>query len=88
MVEHILEHLPNGAHVVIGSRATVPLQLARLKAHGLLAEIGKEELRFNATEIAGFIALEKGGCRQGSRPLPRWRKKRRGGGRPAVALNG
>jgi ATP/maltotriose-dependent transcriptional regulator MalT/AraC-like DNA-binding protein len=61
VLEVLLRYLSPGVHVVIAGRATPPLPLARLRADGLLTEIGLEELKFNRAEIAALLALEKGG---------------------------
>jgi LuxR family maltose regulon positive regulatory protein len=50
-----LEHLPPTLHLVMTTRADPPLPLARLRAHGQLAEIRADDLRFSGTETALFL---------------------------------
>jgi LuxR family maltose regulon positive regulatory protein len=54
-LNHLLEHLPERAHLVIASRADPPLPLARLRARGELAEIRAADLRFTAEEAAEYL---------------------------------
>src|ERR1022692_4214457 len=51
----LLDHLPQGLHVVIASRADPALPLARWRAGGELAEIRAAELRFIADEAAAYL---------------------------------
>jgi LuxR family transcriptional regulator, maltose regulon positive regulatory protein len=51
----LLEHLPQGLHPVLASRADPPLALARLRARGQLAELRAAELRFTAGEAAALL---------------------------------
>lgn len=51
----LLEHLPPGLHLVLASRADPPLQLARLRARGQLAEVRATDLRFTVEEAAALV---------------------------------
>ena len=51
----LLERLPPGLRVVVASRADPPLPLARLRAHGQLAELREPDLRFTLEETAAFL---------------------------------
>jgi LuxR family transcriptional regulator, maltose regulon positive regulatory protein len=50
----LLEHRPPALRLVLASRADPPLPLARLRAHGQLAELRAADLRFT-TEEAGAL---------------------------------
>jgi LuxR family maltose regulon positive regulatory protein len=52
----LVEHLPPGAHLVIGSRSEPPLPLARLRVRGELTELRGADLRFTPAEAAAFLA--------------------------------
>jgi LuxR family transcriptional regulator, maltose regulon positive regulatory protein len=54
-VSLLLEHLPDGAHLVISSRVDPPLSLARLRAGGQMVELGAAELAFTREEAAAFL---------------------------------
>ena len=51
----LIEHLPTQMHLVITSREDPPLPLARLRARDQLTELRASDLRFTATEAAGFL---------------------------------
>ena len=51
----LIEHLPPQMHLVITSREDPPLPLARLRARNQLTELRASDLRFTATEAAGFL---------------------------------
>jgi ATP/maltotriose-dependent transcriptional regulator MalT len=55
-VAFLLENLPPGLRVVVSGRADPPLPLARLRAHGQLAELRAADLRFTAGEAAALLA--------------------------------
>jgi LuxR family maltose regulon positive regulatory protein len=59
-VAFLLEHLPPGLRLVLTSRADPPLPLARLRAHGQLAELRTAELRFTDQEAAALLAAAAG----------------------------
>ena len=50
-----LEHLPVQLHLVILSRSTPPLPLARWRARGELCEIQAVDLRFSSEEMVSFL---------------------------------
>lgn len=52
---YLVDHMPSQMHLVITSRSEPPLPLSRLRARGLLTEIGIEDLRFSGTETAVFL---------------------------------
>jgi LuxR family maltose regulon positive regulatory protein len=55
VVSLLLEHLPDGAHLVISSRVDPPLSLARLRARGQMVELGAAELAFTREEAGAFL---------------------------------
>lgn len=64
VVREIVEHLPRGGQLVIGSRNLPDLGLGRLRVRGQLLEIGVDVLRFSQEEAAQFLQL------RGLPPLP------------------
>ena len=54
-VAFLLEHLPPSLHLLIACRTESPLPLTKLRASGSLAELGAEDLRFSAEEMAHFL---------------------------------
>jgi LuxR family transcriptional regulator, maltose regulon positive regulatory protein len=59
-IDALLASLLPPARIVIISRTVPPLQVARLRAAGELAEIGARELRFTPEEAAGLIGTVAG----------------------------
>jgi hypothetical protein len=55
IVSFLLEHLPEGAHLILSSRIDPPLPLPRLRARHQVAEIGSAELAFTPEETAAFL---------------------------------
>ncbi|KQT09704.1 LuxR C-terminal-related transcriptional regulator [Ramlibacter sp. Leaf400] len=55
LVAQLLERLPGGARLVIGSRSVPDLRLARLRASGQLVEIDAQKLRFSLDETRRFF---------------------------------
>ncbi len=55
LVTSLIERLPDGVQLAIGTRADPPLPLARLRARGQLAELRAAELQFAPDEIAAFF---------------------------------
>jgi len=51
----LLEHRPQGLHLVLASRSDPPLALARLRGRGQLTELRVAELRFTADEAAALL---------------------------------
>lgn len=60
-LQWLLDYAPPNFHLVLSSRATVPLSLVRTQARGLLTEIGMQDLRFTAEEAALYLAGQPGG---------------------------
>ncbi len=54
-VTFLLDHLPPQMHLVITTREDPPLPLARLRARDQMTEVRAADLRFTATEAAGFL---------------------------------
>jgi LuxR family maltose regulon positive regulatory protein len=55
-IAFLVEHAPPHLHLVLASRTDPPLPLARLRAHGGLAELRTEDLRLSPEEAAAFLA--------------------------------
>jgi LuxR family maltose regulon positive regulatory protein len=51
----LLDHLPTNLHLVIATRADLPLRLSLLRARGQLVEIRAADLRFTVDEAAAFL---------------------------------
>lgn len=56
IVDFLLTYLPPHLHLVISSRLSPPLALARPRASGTLTELNADELRFSSTEVGAFFA--------------------------------
>jgi ATP/maltotriose-dependent transcriptional regulator MalT len=54
----VLAAIPEGAHVLVLSRAAPPPALARLRANSLVATLGWDALRFTLREAAGLLAAQ------------------------------
>ena len=54
-VAWLLRHLPPSLLIVLATRTTPPLPLARLRTLGEMTEIGMPELRFTRQEAAGLV---------------------------------
>jgi len=54
-VASLLRHLPPSLLIVLATRTSPPLPLARLRALGEMTEIGAPELRFTRHEAAGLV---------------------------------
>jgi LuxR family transcriptional regulator, maltose regulon positive regulatory protein len=59
-VTFLLDRLPPGLRLVLVSRVDPPLQLARRRAGGQLAELRAADLRFTLEETAAFVAEATG----------------------------
>lgn len=55
LIHEIVDRLPRGGRVVIGTRVQPELGLGRLRARGQLLEIDTDALRFTAAEAADFL---------------------------------
>jgi LuxR family maltose regulon positive regulatory protein len=51
----LLDHLPPQLHLVLTTRSDPPLNLARRRGRGQIAEIRATDLRFSSEEIAAFL---------------------------------
>lgn len=56
IVRQLVEKLPEGARVVMGSRTQPDIGLARLRARGQLQEIDTNSLRFNVAETSELLS--------------------------------
>lgn len=54
-LDRLLAHLPRSLHLVLASRALLPLQLTRLRVSGRLTEIGRDELNFDRAQASRFL---------------------------------
>lgn len=59
LLRQMIDQLPRGGQIVIGSRSLPDLALGRLRAHGHLLEIDAEMLRFSAEETAEFLTQRR-----------------------------
>ncbi len=57
LLGQLVEHLPAGGRLVIGSRTLPELRLARLRATGQLLEIDAQRLRFSLEETRSFFGI-------------------------------
>lgn len=60
IVGELIEQLPRGAQVIMGSRGVPELGLGRLRARGRLLEIEPVHLRFSEAEADGFLRQQRG----------------------------
>lgn len=60
IVRQLVERLPAGARLVLGSRSQPDIGLARLRARGQLQEIDANALRFSEGETADFLQQKCG----------------------------
>lgn len=60
LVRQVIEHLPPGGRVVMGSRMLPDIGVARLLARGQLLEIDLTQLRFSLVEATDFLAAKRG----------------------------
>ncbi|MEJ2209844.1 MAG: AAA family ATPase, partial [Anaerolineae bacterium] len=54
-VSFLLDHVPQGMHLVIATRADPPLPLARLRGRGQLTELHATDLRFTPGEAEAYF---------------------------------
>ena len=54
-LQRLLTNLGPHQRVIMGSRTVLPLTLGRLRAHGLLLEVGQGDLRFTREETASYL---------------------------------
>jgi LuxR family transcriptional regulator, maltose regulon positive regulatory protein len=54
-VAFLIDHIPRGVHLVLGTRTEPPLPLARLRAGNQLLEIRTDQLRFGEAQAGTFL---------------------------------
>lgn len=59
-IGRMIDHMPPNMRLAIGTRADPPLQLARLRVRGEIAEIRMRDLRFTSTEIRDWLSATLG----------------------------
>lgn len=59
LMREILDRLPRGSQIVIGSRSLPDLGLGRLRARAQLVEVDTEHLRFTLEETSEFLRLRQ-----------------------------
>jgi len=60
IMAELIEQLPRGAQVIMGSRGVPELGLGRMRARGRLLEIDPGHLRFTEAETDGFLRTVRG----------------------------
>lgn len=60
LVSELIDNLPPTAQVIIGTRTTPRLNLGKLRARGLLYEVGPDDLRFSFQETNDFVRQRRG----------------------------
>jgi LuxR family transcriptional regulator, maltose regulon positive regulatory protein len=60
LIRRLVDHLPSGWQIVIGSRVVPGLGLGRLRARGQLLEVGPGQLRFSLEETAEYLRSRRG----------------------------
>jgi LuxR family maltose regulon positive regulatory protein len=55
LVDFLLENGPASIHIIISTRLDPPIALARLRAHGMLAELRTQEFSFTEEETLLFV---------------------------------
>jgi len=60
LIRQLIENLPNGGRVILGSRMVPDIGVARLLARGQLLEIDPLQLRFSAGETGDFLQGKRG----------------------------
>ncbi|CAG4886825.1 Serine/threonine-protein kinase PknK [Paraburkholderia saeva] len=73
LIRQLVDHLPSGWQIVIGSRVAPGLGLGRLRARGQLLEVGPGQLRFSLEETAEYLQNRRG-LKLGSTELGRLHK--------------
>jgi LuxR family maltose regulon positive regulatory protein len=101
-LQWLLEYAPDNLHLVLAARSAVPVSLDRLRAEGLVLELGAADLRFSAQESAQFLAAQLGSIDEaGARHLHEltdgwaaglqlfsvaWKRRRRGAPKPGATI--
>ncbi len=60
LVQELIDQLPRGAQLIVGSRGVPELGLGRLRARGRLLEVDPAQLRFSEAEADGFLRQQRG----------------------------
>ena len=60
LMNELIDQLPRGAQLVVGSRGVPGLSLGRLRTRGRLLEIEPTQLRFSVAEADGFLRERRG----------------------------
>ena len=60
LVNELIDQLPRGVQVAVGSRGVPELSLGRLRARGRLLEVQPKQLRFSVAETDGFLRQRRG----------------------------
>ena len=60
LIQELIEQLPRGAQLIVGSRGAPEIGLGRLRARGRLLEIEPEQLRFSEAEVDGYLRERRG----------------------------
>ena len=58
-VTQLIDSLPPGAQLIVGTRTVPSMGIAKLRARGQLLEIAPEELRFSAEEAGDFLTRQR-----------------------------
>jgi len=58
-VTQLIDSLPSGAQLIVGTRTVPSMGIARLRARGQLVEIAPDELRFSADEANDFLIRQR-----------------------------
>jgi ATP/maltotriose-dependent transcriptional regulator MalT len=66
LVDYLLENAPPGFQLLLSTRVDPPLQLARLRARDMLAELRAADLRFSPDEIRTWFELRALGLSESS----------------------
>ncbi|MES2681926.1 MAG: LuxR C-terminal-related transcriptional regulator [Pseudomonadota bacterium] len=59
LISQLIEQLPPGARLVLGSRQVPAIGLGRLRARGRLLEIEASQLRFSVAEATAFLVAQR-----------------------------
>ena len=59
-LQWLLDYSPSNLHLVLASRSSIPLSLARLRAQKLLLELDLRDLRFSPAESERFLRAQLG----------------------------
>jgi LuxR family maltose regulon positive regulatory protein len=60
VLQWLVDYAPANLHLVLVSRAALPLSLGRLRDQGMLLELDQRDLRFTAEESRQFLAAQLG----------------------------